>query len=99
MKTASQLFTEYYDKPPQDRINSTVQDYVFNYQQSIIDEQNKRIEELNRKLQVYEKHVHAINFIHLNQFDQNTDSSFILGNLDGFFECLEDDLKCEAKQT
>lgn len=51
------------------------------------------IDELNRKIAMYEKHVNAIKFIHENQFDKNSDTSWILGNLDGFFECLESDLK------
>lgn len=36
-KTASELATEYWNKPPKDRINNTVQDYVFDYQQAKID--------------------------------------------------------------
>lgn len=51
------------------------------------------VDELNRKIAMYEKHVNAIKFIHENQFDENSDTSWILGNLDGFFECLESDLK------
>lgn len=51
------------------------------------------IDELNRKIAMYEKRVKAIKFIHENQFDENSDTSWILGNLDGFFECLESDLK------
>ena len=35
----------------------------------------------------------AIKHIHETQFDENTDTSFILGNLDGFIEYLEGDLK------
>lgn len=48
---------------------------------------------LQAKISVYEKHVNAIKHIHETQFDENTDTSFILGNLDGFFEYLESDLK------
>lgn len=51
------------------------------------------VAELNRKIAMYEKHVNAIKVIHENQFDENSDTSWILGNLDGFFECLESDLK------
>lgn len=53
------------------------------------------IDELNRKLRMYEKHVNAIKHIHETQFDHKTDTSWILGNLDGFFEYLESDLKGE----
>lgn len=51
------------------------------------------IDKLNQKIAMYEKHVKAIRYIHENQFNENTDASWILGNLDGFFECLESDLK------
>ena len=51
------------------------------------------VDELNRKITMYEKHVNAIKFIHENQFDENSDTSWILGNLDGFFGLLESDLK------
>jgi hypothetical protein len=37
MKTASELATEYWNKPPIERVNTTVQDYVFDYQQKKID--------------------------------------------------------------
>lgn len=43
-KTANELVTEYFNKPPQERINTTIQDYVFNYQQAKIDESNAKIE-------------------------------------------------------
>lgn len=42
-KTVSELAIEYWNKPPQERINNTIQDYVFDYQQSIIDELNAKI--------------------------------------------------------
>lgn len=60
-------------------------------------QQSKQVEidELNRKLRMYEKHVNAIKHIHETQFDHKTDTSWILGNLDGFFEYLESDLKGE----
>ena len=53
----------------------------------------KTIDELQAMVRIYEKHVKAIKHIHETQFDENTDTSFILGNLDGFIEYLESDLK------
>ena len=60
-------------------------------------QQNKQaeIDELNRKLRMYEKHVNAIKHIHKTQFNYESDTSWVLGNLDGFFEYLEADLKGE----
>lgn len=60
-------------------------------------QQSKQVEidELNRKLRMYEKHVNAIKHIHKTQFDYESDTSWVLGNLDGFFEYLEADLKGE----
>ena len=55
--------------------------------------QQAKIDELQARISVYEKHVKAIKHIHETQFDENTDTSFILGNLDGFIEYLESDLK------
>lgn len=60
---------------------------IWDHQQSIIDEQNKRIE-------AYEHHVKLLKSIH-DDFDEDTDSHWVIGNLDGFFECLEKDLKGE----
>lgn len=40
-KTATELFNEYYALKPGERINLTVQDYVFNHQQERIDELEK----------------------------------------------------------
>ena len=72
----------------------------WNYQQSKIDELQKKLDccreenkALLKRLAVYDKHVKAIKHIHETQFDKNTDTSFILGNLDGFIEYLESDLK------
>lgn len=53
------------------------------------------IDELSRKLRMYEKHVNAIKHIHKTQFDYESDTSWVLGNLDGFFEYLEADLRGE----
>lgn len=67
--------------------------YAFQEQQKKLDccrEENKALFE---RLAVYDKHVKAIKHIHETQFDKNTDTSFILGNLDGFIEYLESDLK------
>lgn len=67
--------------------------YAYQEQQKKLDccrEENKALLE---RLAVYDKHVKAIKHIHETQFDENTDTSFILGNLDGFIEYLESDLK------
>ena len=63
-----------------------VSEMAWNHQQA-------KIDELQARISVYEKHVKAIKHIHETQFDENTDTSFILGNLDGFIEHLESDLK------
>ena len=52
-----------------------------------------KIEELQARIRIYEKHVKAIKHIYETQFDENTDTSFILGNLYGFIKYLEGDLK------
>ena len=44
------------------------------------------------KVKVYELHVKTLKQIHENEFNEKSESSYILGNLDGFFECLESDL-------
>ena len=44
------------------------------------------------KVKVYELHVKKLKQIHENEFNEKSGSSYILGNLDGFFECLESDL-------
>ena len=74
--------------------------YAFQEQQKKLDccrEENRahleKIDELQARIRIYEKHVKAIKHIHETQFDENTDTSFILGNLDGFIEYLESDLK------
>jgi hypothetical protein len=46
MKTATELFHEYYAKPPKDRINTTIQDYVYDY---MLDQINE-IKETNRAM-------------------------------------------------
>ena len=60
---------------------------------NVIDMNQTKIDELQARIRIYEKHVKAIKHIHETQFDENTDTSFILGNLDGFIEYLENDLK------
>lgn len=52
-----------------------------------------KIDELQKRIDVFEKHVTVIKNIHENEFNENSDTSWILGNLDGFFECLNEDLK------
>ena len=44
------------------------------------------------KVKVYELHVKTLKQIHENEFNEKSESSYILSNLDGFFECLESDL-------
>lgn len=51
------------------------------------------INELQKRIDVYEKHITVIKHIHENEFNEDSDTSWILGNLDGFFECLNEDLK------
>ena len=57
----------------------------------------KDTEYFNQKLQarvdVYELHIKTLKNIHENDFNEESESSHILGNLDGFFECIEADLK------
>ena len=57
----------------------------------------KDTEYFNQKLQarvdVYELHIKTLKNIHENDFNEESESSYILGNLDGFFECIEADLK------
>lgn len=38
VKTATDLFHEYYAKPPIERVNTTLQDYVHNYHKQKADE-------------------------------------------------------------
>lgn len=52
-----------------------------------------KIDELQKRVDVYEKHITVIKNIHENEFNEDSDTSWILGNLDGFFECLNEDLK------
>lgn len=44
MKTASELAQEYWDKPPIERVNNTLQDYVFDYKQAEIDSLQQELE-------------------------------------------------------
>ena len=55
--------------------------------------QQAKIDELQAKIDVYELHTKTLKNIHDNDFKEHSESSYILGNLDGFFECLESDLK------
>lgn len=52
-----------------------------------------KCDELQARIDVYEKHVKTLKNIHENDFNEESKSSYILGNLDGFFECIESDLK------
>ncbi len=56
---------------------------------SLISERN----ELQARIDVYELHIKTLKNIHENDFNEESESSYILGNLDGFFECIEADLK------
>ena len=55
--------------------------------------QQAKIDELQARIDVYELHTKTLKNIHDNDFKEHSKSSYILGNLDGFFECLESDLK------
>ncbi len=50
-------------------------------------------DELQARVDVYELHIKVLKNIHENDFNEESESSYILGNLDGFFECIEADLK------
>ena len=50
-------------------------------------------DELQERIDVYELHIKTLKNIHENDFNEESESSYILGNLDGFFECIEADLK------
>lgn len=50
-------------------------------------------DELQERLDVYDLHIKTLKNIHENDFNEESESSYILGNLDGFFECIEADLK------
>ena len=52
-----------------------------------------KCDELQARVDVYDEHVKALKNIHENDFNEESKSSYILGNLDGFFECIESDLK------
>ncbi len=77
----------------------------WDHQQAKIDEMQEQLriereqgtEYFNQKLQarvdVYELHIKTLKNIHENDFNEESESSYILGNLDGFFECIEADLK------
>ena len=55
--------------------------------------QQAKIDELQERLDVYDLHIKTLKNIHENDFNEESESSYILGNLDGFFECIEADLK------
>ena len=55
-------------------------------------EHKAKIDELQARVDVYELHIKTLKNIHENDFNEESESSYILGNLDGFFECLESDL-------
>lgn len=58
-----------------------------------LDHKNKMVDELQGRIDVYELHIKVLKNIHENDFNEESESSYILGNLDGFFECIEADLK------
>ena len=53
----------------------------------------EKIDELKARIDVYELHIKTLKNIHENDFNEESESRYILGNLDGFFECIEADLK------
>ena len=55
--------------------------------------QQTKIDELQARINVYELHINTLKNIHECDFNEQSESSYILGNLDGFFECIESDLK------
>lgn len=60
---------------------------------AVLNHKNKMIDELQARVGVYDEHVKTLKNIHENDFNEESESSYILGNLDGFFECIESDLK------
>ena len=52
-----------------------------------------KINKLQARINVYELHIDTLKNIHECDFNEQSESSYILGNLDGFFECVESDLK------
>ena len=74
--------------------------YAFQKQQKKLDccrEENnahlEKIDDLQARIDVYELHIKTLKNIHENDFNEESESRYILGNLDGFFECIEADLK------
>lgn len=51
MKTANELALEYYEKTPMERLHTTLQDYVYDYQKEKIDEMKKQLSDMQRNLQ------------------------------------------------
>ena len=60
---------------------------------NVIEMNQAKIDELQARIDVYELHIKTLKNIHENDFNEESESSYILGNLDGFFECIEADLK------
>ena len=52
-----------------------------------------KINKLQARINVYELHINALKNIHECDFNEQSESSYLLGNLGGFFECVESDLK------
>lgn len=65
--------------------------------QAFLNKQNHikqvKINELQARINVYELHINTLKNIHECDFNEQSESSYILGNLDGFFECIDSDLK------
>ena len=66
---------------------------MFNHKNAMVDKMQAKIDELQARIDVYDEHVKALKNIHENDFNEESKSSYILGNLDGFFECIESDLE------
>jgi hypothetical protein len=49
MKTANELFKEFYNIPLKDRINKTSHDYIYDYMKGEVDKLKYEIDKLNRK--------------------------------------------------
>ena len=47
-------------------------------------EHKAKIDELQARVDVYELHIKTLKNIHENDFNEESESSYILGNLDGF---------------
>ena len=78
-----------------DRVRDEQQDKIDLLEKEIVETQeflNKQNHIKQAKIDELTKHVACIKTI-VSECDENTDSSWILGNIDGFIECMENILE------